>query len=47
MEEAEADRGPESTVRPGSRRGTEVPESWGAQGPMSEYKLWGQANIYC
>ena len=47
MQEAEADRGPESTVRPGSRRGTEVPESWWAQGPMSEYKLWGQANIYC
>lgn len=47
MEEVEADRGPESTVRPGSRCGTEVPESWWAQGPMSEYKLWGQANIYC
>lgn len=42
MGEAEADGGPESPGRPGRRRGMEVPESWWAQGPMSEYKLWRQ-----
>lgn len=32
MGEAEEDRGPKSTGRPGSRHGMEVPESWWAQG---------------